>query len=639
MNIQFDDPNYLYLAKKKLKEIPKEIFINSDIEFLYLHDNNISEIPKEIENLSNLVFLSLSNNKISELPAEIGNLKKLQYLDLKGNNIHKLPDSFKNLKKIDFFDLSDNPIKQPPIEIQSQGGKAVAYYYLSTLFNSIPVYEAKLLIVGEGGVGKTTLLKRIIHNDIDNKQNTTEGIEIEKWIVDINEIKDFKINFWDFGGQEIYHATHQFFLTKRSLYLFVWEARKDDNLICFDYWLNIIKLLSNSSPVIIVLNKCDERIKLIDENSIKTKFNNVIAFTKVSAITGEGIPELIKLIKKEIIQLEHIGDNLPTTWIDIRKELEDLCKNYISHSEYTKICEVYNLNDKKVDLLSQYYHDLGVFLHFQDNDILRNIIFLNPEWATSAVYKLIDTKEIQSNCGKFNYYTLKKTWFNYLEDKFILLLELMKKFELCFQLPNSQDYIIPELLPANEPELHWSNTENLIFEYHYDFMPGGIITRFIVRIHDLIKDNLFWKNGVIISREDTEALIKCDYLNRKISINLKGVEKKELLSIVRREIDFIHKTLNYPLVSEMIPCNCKECINSCEPHLYKYSIIHNYINKKKKVITCPISVEDVIIEELLGRIEPQEWSKHSKNNIHIKSLTVHGQANIADEIDNINQNN
>jgi GTPase SAR1 family protein len=90
------------------------------------------------------------------------------------------------------------------------------------------------------------------YDNINYHEDTTRGVDIKKWKIQTDITPDFTINIWDFGGQEIYHSTHQFFLTKRSLYLFLWEARKDDNLINFDYWLNVIKLLSNNSPLVVM---------------------------------------------------------------------------------------------------------------------------------------------------------------------------------------------------------------------------------------------------------------------------------------------------------------------------------------------------------------------------------------------------
>jgi internalin A len=75
-------------------------------------------------------------------------------------------------------------------------------------------------------------------------------------------------------------------------------------------------------------------------------------------------------------------------------------------------------------------------------------------------------------------------------------------------------------------------------------MPAGIITRFIVRTHDLIENNIYWKNGVVLKRENSRALIISETINRKIAIWCIGDDKKSMLEISRKEIDIIHETLN-----------------------------------------------------------------------------------------------
>ena len=76
------------------------------------------------------------------------------------------------------------------------------------------------------------------------------------------------MNVWDFGGQQIYHATHQFFLTRSSLYVLLDDTRKDHksaNDEGFKYWLEAIELLSDRSPVLIFQNEKGGRSKIIDE--------------------------------------------------------------------------------------------------------------------------------------------------------------------------------------------------------------------------------------------------------------------------------------------------------------------------------------------------------------------------------------
>jgi hypothetical protein len=56
---------------------------------------------------------------------------------------------------------------------------------------------------------------------------TPHGIRIKDWRIDTGD-QELRCNLWDFGGQDIMHATHQFFLSRRSLYVLVLDGRKDE---------------------------------------------------------------------------------------------------------------------------------------------------------------------------------------------------------------------------------------------------------------------------------------------------------------------------------------------------------------------------------------------------------------------------
>lgn len=613
----------LILNKNQLEVLPKEVFDLPDLEQLYLEQNDIAILPKEIRQLKKLRKLSLSNNRLTGLPPEVGDLTLLETLDLYGNQLKSLPLELGKLGQLTRLSVGQNPITNIPLEILKQPSAAILNYCRSVLEERVTrLYEAKLLIVGEGGVGKTCLMRRFVDNLFPANEATTEGIDIHQWQIETDSIKNFRVNVWDFGGQEIYHATHQFFLTKRSLYLFVWTARNDETN--FDYWLNAIKLLSDSAPVIVVLSKIDERIRMIDERFIQSRFNNVIAFKRVSALTNVGMADLVDCIKRHIVELEHIGNVLPKVWIDIREHLESLDLNYIDYSAYKDICAKYELDAKQADFLSRYYHDLGVIRHFQDHPILRQIVFLRPEWATNAVYKLVDTKAIVKSCGRFEFDQLRTIWADYPEDKHLYLVALMKKFELCFQVDdtNTYAYIIPELLVPSPPDFDWTYEGNLGFEYRYNFMPAGIIPRFIVINHHLIEDNYYWKNGMILKREGNRGLIISDPFQRKIQIWICGSNKKELLSIVREKIDYIHKTLNEPNVKEMVKCICSECIDTRSPYFYDYGTLRSFYTKGRRTVACSHSAEDVSIELLLGGIGDVLVNTEAELLETLKAMTV-----------------
>jgi small GTP-binding protein len=585
-----------------------------NLKSLDLRSNIISDI-RILEKLNNLQFLNLGSNQISDIRF-LEKLNNLQYLYLRSNKISDIThlksliiNKGLNISWEDYSDgiaIKDNPLIKPPIEIVKRGREAIVDYLLKLEKDKIKLFESKMLIVGQGAVGKTCLLNRLITGKTQTKVDTTEGIDIKQWHFDTDEIKDFRINLWDFGGQEIYHATHQFFLSKRSLYLFVWDARKEHDIITsFDYWLNVISLLSDNAPIIVVMNKCDERAKAIEEETLKNKFKNIVGFHKVSALVGTGIEYLKADIQRHILSLPLVGNTLPKVWNDIRKDLEDLAKggkNCIENRDYKAICARYELNATEADFISDYYHDIGMFLHFRDNIVLNDIVFLNPEWATNAVYRIIDTKKVVDAAGKFHFNELKTIWNEFEEDKFKYLIALMKRFELCFELGDSGNYIVPELLKPEFTTLDWDYNNNLRFEYNYTFMPAGIITRFITRKHNLIKDEIYWRHGIVLIKNSTVALVISEPLNRKIRIWLKGNEAREMLFMIKDEIGNIHETLNYPEVKEMYPCICDECKKSDNPYFFPSDTLVKFRLRNKTTAECQQSGIQVNIEELRGAI-------------------------------------
>ncbi|WP_331456417.1 hypothetical protein [Crocosphaera watsonii] len=111
---------------------------------------------------------------------------------------------------------------------------------------------------------------------------------------------------WDFGGQEIYHETHQFFLTERSLYTLVADTRKEDT--DFYYWLNVVELLSNSSPILLIKNEKQERKRDINDRQLRGEFTNFKETLATNFATNRGLQEILNKIQHYISNLPHIGE-------------------------------------------------------------------------------------------------------------------------------------------------------------------------------------------------------------------------------------------------------------------------------------------------------------------------------------------
>ena len=139
----------------------------------------------------------------------------------------------------------------------------------------------------------------------------------------VNGPSPIKFNIWDFGGQEIMHATHQFFLTKRSLYLLVLDARLTQEENRVEYWLKIIQSFGGESPVLIVGNKTDQHPLDIDRTGLQKKYPNIVGILETSAATGVGIEALKAEIAEQVNTLPHVRDLLPETWFTVKSKLEE----------------------------------------------------------------------------------------------------------------------------------------------------------------------------------------------------------------------------------------------------------------------------------------------------------------------------
>ncbi|MFZ4455911.1 MAG: COR domain-containing protein [Bacteroidales bacterium] len=632
-NVTVHGWNRLDLRNCGLTEIPEIIFDNCPELFIidlsndeYSETKNIiTNIPEEIKKLKKLTRINLANNQISEIRESLCELTNLTYLNLSNNKITHLPSKVANLPKLTSLFLEGNSFDVLPPEIVARGVDSIRNFIKQM---DVPdyLYEAKLVIVGEGRVGKTCLSKGLLNDEYQLEEEvSTEGINIQPWIVPNEKIKtvnsniqrDFQINVWDFGGQEIYHSTHQFFLTKRSIYMIVTESRKEDRHEDFYYWLNIIKLLGGQSPVIMVLNKADQSNKEIPFKEFQESFPNLLKYYKVS-LKNEFRPDFLTF-KSELVEitsnLPHIGTALPKVWVDIRFELEKLKSqklNYINLAQYLELCRMHYKDQESALFLSEYFHDLGVILHFQKDLDLKDTIFLNHEWVTKGVYKILDDKLVIEQKGRFTNDDIFRIWSEPgYREKMPQLLCLMrnKKFDLCFELKNG-DYLVPRLLPVDEIDLDWTpNSNSTMFELRYKFMPKGILSRLIVKMHQDIYDNKYWRYGVLLKYEETYALIREKYFENKISITLTGDNIKDFLAIIRKNILEINQDFQRLKVDEMIQCNCEECINSDNPFFYSYDLLRRCEAKGLLKIMCNKSLVEVNISNLITDITRDRLSE------------------------------
>ena len=602
---------YLEIRNNLLTNLPGEIGQLTNLTYLLLRDNNLSGLPAEIRQLTNLKRLDVSKNSFPSLPVEIIKIIKLKRLDLSNNSLSSLPAEIGQLTNLTELDLRNNSLEIPPEIIEKWNEPAtIINYYLSQLkSHKQPIHEAKMLLVGQGNVGKTCLKERLIRNDYDPTRNKTDGIDIEDWKIQVDD-KELQVNMWDFGGQEIMHSTHQFFLTKRSLYLLVIDTTQSEEENRIEYWLKIIQSFGKDAPVIVVGNKADQHPLDIDKKGLRDKYPQIKAFFEVSCETSKGIYKLAEFVKQEINQLEHIDDTLPLPWFNIKEQLEKIDKDFIPYEDYEKLCTEEGVNkEDNQRILIRLLNDLGIVLNFQDDPRLEDTHVLNPEWVTNGVYKIINDRNlIVEDRGILSIPAIKRILDKkrYPTRKHMFIIGMMRKFEMCFDVEADKQFLIPDILPKEEPYTgEWDNT--LAFEYHYPVLPGSIISRFIVRMNHYIHQKTYWRSGVVLALEGNLALVKADREDKIIKIRVSGKAntRRNLLTAIRSDFNRIHKT-----IPGIVPIAKVPLIEHPEI-LLDYQDLLSLESMGEKDLIIPKLKKRIPLRQLLDGIE-------SKSDRHIK---------------------
>jgi internalin A len=183
----------LNLFNNRLSTLPEAIGQLSQLQKLKFDGNQLSALPKAIGQLSQLKELNLGHNQLSSLPPEIVKLTSLQSLNLSANQLSSLPEAVQSLERLEKLFLHGNPGLGLPDEVlgptfeevfgsQKRSPKPAReildYYFATRGAKGLALREVKLIVVGWGKAGKTTLVKRLAGEPMDPNEPETHGIMI-----------------------------------------------------------------------------------------------------------------------------------------------------------------------------------------------------------------------------------------------------------------------------------------------------------------------------------------------------------------------------------------------------------------------------------------------------------------------------
>jgi internalin A len=518
------------------------------VNHLTLSENKFDDIT-ELCHLKKLAFLDISDNSVSDLDA-LSDLENLRDLRIWGNKIEVIPESL--IRRIEhplgFKELPEgNPIKFPPVELFAQGKDATLQWFDARKKGDSPLNEVRVMLIGHGSAGKTSLMKRLTLGDYDDNEDSTHGINMDAWYVK-EEDRTVKANLWDFGGQQMQHSVHKFFLSNACLYVLVSDNRKEDDP---QYWLEHIRTLAKDAPVVVVYNKQDQKPdEILGRKVLRDRYPNIIGFYNVSCKSGYGIPELRKDLEKLVLESESSKRLFPITWFNVKKRLEEattIGKNHLSYAAYQVMCEEEDVQtESEQRTLLTILSSIGTISFFDDAELDR-LQILNPEWVTEGVYRIVTDDRVADRKGDITLkdfpsllYPEKKGDFEYKKEHYPYLLALMKKFELC-HVREDGHILIPARF-STEPKANYvdyrGKDARLYFFFYHSFLPVSIIHRFITRHLKYTVNEDYWYRGIVIKdpSSDTEAFVELNEQEGRIYLWLKGEDIVGYWGYLRRQL-------------------------------------------------------------------------------------------------------
>lgn len=511
------------------------------LKFLNLGNTQVNDLTP-LSGLTALEFLFLYNNQVHDL-TPLSGLEKLDYLDVGDCTIRAIPrELYERLQVIHMgdiyhmagLDLGSSTLSTQPISIFGESDEAIRAYYDAP---KVPVRESKVIFLGDGGAGKTHTIKRILNKGNDDNIGTdvTLGISIQPYTAHEDGSDEFKINFWDFGGQENMHAMHRCFLTERTLYVVVINNRWDLDQQA-RYWLDNIHSFAPDSPVILAVNLWEGIHKFgLDTNRLHRDYPNLVEVQRYSA-KGEdngNFKALTNLIVEQAEKLDSCAMELPEDWAAIRQELIDKANSdewYMDRESYHEICEKHGLGEEQSSIRSwllEWFNDLGICFSYhrdkQTKEELGTYKVLNPKWLTSAIYILLNAAKKNYRNGVMTLgmietllespnpkklarkdncdYILPDVEYSPEECQYIL--QVMRKFGLSYPIDEDAEFI-PALCDSQMPkDLHptgWGTP--ISYEFRYSFLPDSVVQRMMIRLYGSKNFTKLWRRGFRFDEPD-----------------------------------------------------------------------------------------------------------------------------------------
>lgn len=560
---------FLTLFNSTYKSLPNEFTRLKYLKVFSIYNSGINHIPDVIREIASLETIKISNLYWNQdpfvLPNWLSEMPNLKNLDLSNSYIHSIPADLVKTK-MEFILENDSTKKgihlfgtrlfEGDISLFGQPRNVIEAFYFG---HQESQRECKVIFLGEGKSGKSSLIERLVSNTFQDGKLPTEGIRMQTWPVEIGG-ETIRLRILDFGGQEIMHAMHRCFMTQHTVYVLVCDSRQDGDLDReAARWLETIQSFAPGCPVILALNKADENKNVsVNETDLREKNPNLRKPIETSAKWEQalGTAKLLDEIKNAVnLAMDKSKGN--TDILRLREHLETMDKDYITAQEYKNLCDRCNVREEDIqENLLDWFKELGICYYYKTsalNTRLEGLRVLNPAWLTNGIYRLI----LRTPPNGILPHTLIKSvlkatdpndimpYKTYAPEETEFILYVMRKFEISISIGDGKE-LIPLKMSKVTPDVvnHFDKKTALHLSWKASYIPNTVVHRLIIRKHGELDINCFWRFGARFDSRDKKQSALVYMSETRIDVFVQGQDKRQYMEEFRKEIIGILNDLN-----------------------------------------------------------------------------------------------
>ncbi len=610
----------LRLYGNRLTELPSSLRKLTELTFFALGENRLSRVPDWLGELTRLETVWLNANGLTELPDSLGQLTRLTRLEVSSNRLVELPETLGSLSRLSSLGLDDNPLTSPPPEVIAAGTGAVRTFLAETQADPVRQWSSKVVVVGEGRVGKTSLLRALRGESHNPNEDSTHGLtvgtlDIPHPFPPAGGDVTMRLSTWDFGGQEIYHATHQFFLTDRSLFLLLWDAQIGWESSKLHYWLDMIKARAPQAPVVLVATHLGPRPPDLPLDELQETYPGLIVEAlSADSASGVGVDRVRETIRQQVARLPLMGVTWPRTWLRAADTVRAAEDKHITPEGLNELLASAGVREPSHQAsLTAALHSLGDLLYYPHDEELCDLVVLRPQWLTAYISRVLDSEDVLNEGGLFHHSLGARLWRDVERSMRRHLIRMMENFDLSYRTEDQTASLVVELLPWNPPpyQAEWNSPERLgqrelRLKYRLHTVPPGIPTWFIAREHRF-STPVRWRSGALLKHPDGvhAALVTVDRHAKTAELRVRGSYPHDFFAVLK---DGFEQTLQrYPGldITRLVPCPHRDADGQPCRHEFRHEQLRARLahNPPLETIECPEHLESVEVAYLLQGIE------------------------------------